>query len=214
MFRPICAVALLAASLVANQALAQPEGGRGAGMWGMISRGMLLRQEAVQSELGITAEQREKFRAEVGERLRDAAAGAGGFRDLSPEERQQRMEERRAQVAEEDGKIAGILTDSQKARLEQIRVQALGAGILMDPTISEQLGITADQREEFRSLFQEMRDEGQSGDSDPANRRERMTAKAMEILTPDQKSKLEALRGPAFDVSSLQLRGRRRAAAN
>jgi hypothetical protein len=46
------------------------------------------------------------------------------------------------------------------------------------------------------------------------SRREAMAAKVMEILTPDQKSKLEALRGPAFDVSSLQLRGRRRAAAN
>lgn len=210
MFRSLFAIALLATCLVASQAQAQPEGGRGAGMWGMISRGMLLRQEAVQTELGITAEQKEKFRAEVGERLRDAAAGAGGFRDLSPEERQERMEERRAQMAEEDGKIAGILTDAQKARLEQIRVQALGAGILMDPKISEQLGITADQREEFRSLWQEMREEGRGDGS----RREAMTAKAMEILTPDQKSKLEALRGPAFDVSSLQLRGRRRAAAN
>lgn len=210
MFRPMFAVALLASLLVTSQAWAQPEGGRGAGMWGMISRGMLLRQEAVQTELGITAEQKEKFRAEVGERLRDAAANAGEFRDLSPEERRTWMEERRAQMAEEDGKIAGILTDAQKARLEQIRVQALGAGILMDPKISEELGVTDDQRTKFRSLMQEMRDEARGDGS----RREAMTSKAMEILTPDQKSKLEALRGPAFDVSSLQLRGRRRAAAN
>ena len=210
MYRPMFAIALLATSLVTSQAWAQPEGGRGAGMGGMISRGMLLRQEAVQTELGITAEQREKFRAALGERLRDAAAGTGGFRDLSPEERQQRLEQRRAQMAEEDDKIAGILTDAQKTRLEQIRMQARGAGILMDPKISEQLGITADQRKEFRSLWQEMRDGGRGDGS----RREAMAAKVMEILTPDQKSKLEALRGPAFDVSSLQLRGRRRAAAN
>ena len=176
----------------------------------MISGGMLLRQESVQTELGITAEQKEKFHAALGERLRDAAAGTGGFRDLSPEERQQRLEQRRAQMAEEDDKIAGILTDAQKTRLEQIRMQARGAGILMDPKISEQLGITADQRKEFRSLWQEMRDGGRRDGS----RREAMAAKVMEILTPDQKSKLEALRGPAFDVSSLQLRGRRRAAAN
>lgn len=214
MFRPTFAVALLASLLVTSQAWAQPEGGRGGGMWGMISRGMLLRQEAVQTELGITAEQKEKFRAEVGERLRDAAANAGEFRDLAPEDRQKWMEERRAQMAEEDGKIAGILTDAQKTRLEQIRVQALGAGILMDPKISEELGVTDDQRAKFRSLMQEMRDEGQAGETDPAGRRQRLTGKAMEILTADQKSKLEALRGPAFDVSALQLRGRRRAAAN
>jgi hypothetical protein len=34
-----------------------------------------------------------------------------------------------------------------------------------------------------------------------------MTAKAMEILSADQKAKLEALKGPAFDVSKLQMRG-------
>ena len=97
MFRPMFAIALLVFSLVASQAWAQPEGGRGAGM---ISGGMLLRQESVQTELGITAEQKEKFHAALGERLRDAAAGTGGFRDLSPEERQQRLEQRRAQMAE------------------------------------------------------------------------------------------------------------------
>ncbi|MFM1904296.1 MAG: hypothetical protein RLZZ440_2196 [Planctomycetota bacterium] len=212
MSRLVYAAALLAASAVATRAQAQPEGGRGIG--GMVSRAMLLRQDAVQTELGITADQKAKFRAEVGERLRDAAAVAGGFRDLSPEERQQRMEERRAQMAEEDGKIAGILTDAQKARLEQIRVQALGAGVLMDPKISEELGITDDQREELRSLWQEMRDQGRASGDDAGSRREAMMAKVMGILTADQKSKLEALRGPAFDVSSLQLRGRRRAAAN
>lgn len=214
MHRPLFAVAFLAASAIATQAWAQPEGGRGMGMGGMVSKAMLLRQDAVQTELGITAEQKAKFLAAVGERVRDAAAGAGGFRDMSPEERQQRMEERRAQMTEEDGKIAGILTDAQKTRLEQIRVQALGAGALMDPTIAEQLGITDDQRSEFRSMMQEMRDEARSGGAGGGSWREAMTAKAMEILTADQKAKLDALRGPAFDVSSLQLRGRRRAAAN
>jgi hypothetical protein len=57
MFCPMFAIALLAISLVASQAWAQPEGGRGAGMGGMISGGMLLRQESVKTELGITAEQ-------------------------------------------------------------------------------------------------------------------------------------------------------------
>jgi hypothetical protein len=212
MSRLVYAAALLVASAVVTEAQAQPEGGRGMG--GMVSRAMLLRQDAVQTELGITADQKAKFRAEVGERLRDAAAGAGGFRDLSPEERQQWMEERRAQRADEDGKIAGILTDAQKTRLEQIRVQALGAGAIMDPKISEELGITDDQREELRSLWQEMRDQGRASGDDPGSRREAMMTKVMGILTADQKSKLEALRGPSFDVSSLQLRGRRRAAAN
>jgi hypothetical protein len=39
--------------------------------------------------------------------------------------------------------------------------------------------------------------------------RAKMTAKAMEILNADQKAKLDALKGPAFDVSKLQMRGPR-----
>ena len=209
MNRLLLAVALLATALFATEVSAQPAGGRGMG--GMVSRGMLLRQDSVQTELGITADQKAAIVAKLVERVRDAAQGQ---RDMTPEERQQRMEERRTEMAEEDGTIAGILDNSQKTRLEQIRVQALGTGALMDPQVSEELGITDSQREGFRTLWQGLRDQGRSTGEGGGNRREALTEKVMGILTPDQKAKLEKLRGPAFDVSSLQLRGRRRAAAN
>ena len=169
MHRTLLAVASLAAALLASlpasEASAQPPGGRGRGMGlgGMMSDASLLRQEAVQADLGLAA-------------------------DLTT-------------------KIAGLLDAKQLARLKQIRVQALGAGALMDETLAKELSITDDQVAKFQSAMQAMRQGGGGGGGNPGEMRAKMTAKAMEILSADQKAKLEALKGPAFDVSKLQIRG-------
>lgn len=193
----------------ASPARAQPAAGtRGAGMGGFVSRAMLVRQESVQKELGITAEQKAKIDAALPAGPGGGAAGGGADpRDMSEEERQKWREERRARMTEADAKLASILDAKQAARLAEIRVQALGGGVLMDEDIARQLGITDEQRAKFRDAMQQMRDEGQGGGA-AGGMRERMTAKAMEILTADQKAKLAALKGAAFDVSTLQMRGR------
>ena len=191
MHRTLLAVASLAAaflaSLPASEASAQPPGGRGRGMGmgGMMSHASLLRQEAVQADLGLAADLKKK----------------------TDEQRQKWMEERRARNAEDDKKIAGLLDAKQLERLKQIRVQALGAGALMDETLTKELSITDDQVAKFQSAMQEMRQGGGGGGGNPGEMRAKMTAKAMEILSADQKAKLEALKGPAFDVSKLQMRG-------
>jgi len=200
----VVAVGLLGLAVLPAAAPAQPAAARGAGPGGFIARSMLVRQEAVQKELAITAEQKAKLDAA----LPAALGGGANVREMSEEERRTWREERRARVAEDDGKLGSILDAKQAARLEQIRVQALGGGVFMDPEISKTLGITEDQREKFRTAMQELRDES-GGDAPAGGMRERMTAKAMEILTPGQRTTLDGLRGPAFDVKSLQLRGRR-----
>jgi Spy/CpxP family protein refolding chaperone len=200
----VVAVGVLGRAVLPAAAWAQPAAARGAGQGGVIARSMLVRQETVQKELGITAEQKAKLDAA----LPAARGGGANVREMSEEERRTWREERRARVAEDDGKLGSILDAKQAARLEQIRVQALGGGVLMDPAIAKTLGITEDQREKFRTAMQRLRDEA-DGDAPAGGMRERMTATAMEILTPDQRSKLDGLRGPAFDVKSLQLRGRR-----
>ena len=208
MHRTILAVASLAAALLAalpvSEASAQPPGGRGRGMGmgGMMSQASLLRQEAVQADLGLAADLKKKIAAELPER---APGGGGNPRDMTDEQRQKWMEERRARNTEDDKKIAGLLDAKQLARLKQIRVQALGAGALMDETLTKELSITDDQVAKFQSAMQEMRQGG--GGGNPGEMRAKMTAKAMEILSADQKAKLEAIKGPAFDISKLQMRG-------
>ena len=212
MHRTLLAVASLAAALLASlpasEASAQPPRSRGMGMGGMMSQASLLRQEPVQADLGLAADLKTKIAAELPERAPGGGgAGGGNPRDMTDEQRQKWMEERRARNADDDKKIAGLLDAKQLARLKQIRVQALGAGALMDETLAKELSITEDQVAKFQSAMQEMRQGGAGGGGNPGEMRAKMTAKAMEILSADQKAKLEALKGPAFDVSKLQMRG-------
>ena len=209
MHRTLLTVASLAAALLATllttDASAQPPGGRGRGMGGMMSHASLLRQEPVQADLGLSADLKKKIASELPERGPGGGAG-GNPRDMTDEQRQKWMEERRARNTEDDKKIAGLLDTKQLARLKQIRVQALGAGALMDEPIAKELSITDDQVSKLQSAMREMR-QGGGGGGNPGEMRAKMTAKAMEILSADQKAKLEALKGPAFDISKLQMRG-------
>ena len=211
MHRTILAVASLAAALLAalpvSEASAQPPGGRGRGMGigGMMSQASLLRQEAVQADLGLAADLKKKIAAELPERAPGGGGGGGNRRDMTDEQRQKWMEERRASNKEDDKKIAGLLDAKQLERLKQIRIQALGAGALMDDTLAKELSITDDQVAKFQSAMQEMRQGG--GGGNPGEMRAKMTAKAREILSADQTATLAALKGPAFDISKLQMRG-------
>ena len=208
MHRSLLAAACLAATLLvtlsATDASAQPPGGRGRGMGGMMSHASLLRQEPVQADIGLSADLKKKIASELPER--GPGGGGGNPRDMSDEQRQKWMEERRARITEDDKKIAGLLDTKQLARLKQIRVQALGAGALMDESIAKELSVTDDQVSKLQSAMRDMR-QGGGGGGNPGEMRAKMTAKAMEILDADQKAKLEALKGPAFDVSKLQMRG-------
>ena len=206
MHRSLLAAACLAATLLVTlpaDASAQPPGGRGRGMGGMMSHASLLRQEPVQADLGLSADLKKKIASELPER--GPGGGGGNPRDMSDEQRQKWMEERRARNTEDDKKIAGLLSPEQLARLKQIRVQALGAGVLMDESIAKELSVTDDQVTKLQSAMRDMRQGGGAGN--PGEMRAKMTAKAMEILNAEQKAKLEALKGPAFDVSKLQMRG-------
>jgi hypothetical protein len=74
MHRTLLTVASLAAALLATllttDASAQPPGGRGRGMGmgGMMSQASLVRQEAVQAELGLSPDLKAKLAAELPER--------------------------------------------------------------------------------------------------------------------------------------------------
>jgi hypothetical protein len=96
------------------------------------------------------------------------------------------------------------LHDARLARLvDEVRV-------VLDEAIAKDIGVSEDRVRQLREAMQEMR--GQGG-GDPGEMRKTMHEKAVSILSADhilsadQKAKLEALRGPAFDVSKLQMRG-------
>jgi hypothetical protein len=212
MIRPLVRVAVITALLGLGvpppggpgSAAAQPPGGRGRGMammGMMMSHAALLRQEAVQAELGLSADQKVK----LAEALPEAGRGGGNFREMSDEQRRAWMDQRRARQAEDDQKIAALVEPAQLGRLRQIRVQALGPAALLDDAIGKEIGVTDEQRTKIQESMQAAREQGGGGDR--AEMRRSAYESVVKLLTTEQVAKLDGLRGPAFDVSKLQLRG-------
>ena len=196
--------AVLMMSLVAYGQ--QRPGQRGPGGRGMGSA-MLLRAEAVQKELGVTAEQLTKLKEVL-----EAGRGPGGGQrneNATEEERTKAREERAKQVAEQDKKIGEILKPEQVARLKQIRLQASGAMAIAGDELVKELKITDDQKTKIGTVMQEMRDamQGGGGAGGFAEMREKINAKVMEILTAEQKTKYKELCGKPFDVAKLRPAG-------
>ena len=196
-------VALVVGLVGLSAGVAAAQGpGRGMGrMGGGISSAMLLRQEAVQQELALSAAQV----GEIGKLPEAAPPGGGNPRDMTDDQRRAWMEERIKAQAEEEKKVATILDAKQAARLKQIRIQALGGRALMDEAVVKELGVTEDQIGKAREAMMELMQGGPGGN--PAEMRQKLIDKMNTILTAEQKTKLEALKGPAFDVSKLQMRG-------
>jgi Spy/CpxP family protein refolding chaperone len=185
-------------------------GGRMGGMGGMMmGSSFFLRQEAVQKELSLTDEQKEKLK-EAMPAGRGPGGGGANLRDMSEEERAKAMEERAKQAAEAEKKIADILDDKQEARLKQIRLQVTGArAIIMNQDVAKELGITEEQttkiREAMTALREEMQGGGGGGPGAFAAMAEKGNAKVMEILTDEQKAKYKEMLGEPFDVSQIPM---------
>src|SRR3989304_5488736 len=102
----------------------QSGGFMGSGRMGMGSSG-LLRQEAVQKELGVTAEQLTKLK-DMLEAGRAGGGGQGNPQDMTDEQRQKLRAEMAKRTAEQEKKIGEVLDAKQVARLKQIRLQVSG----------------------------------------------------------------------------------------
>jgi len=209
-------------------------GGPTMGGMGGMNKLMLLGAEKVQTELKITDEQKTKIqelqRAQ-GEKMRELFAGRG-TRDMSQEERAKRMEElqkkRTELTAEADKAIAGILNADQGTRLQEIWVQQRGVEAFKDAAVAKDLKLTTDQvqkidaviasgQAEERKLLEEMRGQGGQGNQprDPSafqavrEKRQKIQkdtqAKALEVLTADQKAVYTKLQGKTFEVDPRDL---------
>ena len=149
-----------------------------------------LRTESVQKELQLTDQQKDKLIA-IGQKYydetrRDWAALAG----MSAEERKgkyaeirqknlKRMQEIRKQVEE-------VLSPDQLERLKQISLRTRGAAALLNPKILDELGITEAQRNRLRQLRDQLQERIRQ-------LQEETLAKTLEMLSPEQRKKLEEL---------------------
>src|SRR5207247_9757903 len=72
------------------------------------------------------------------------------FRDLSDEERQKMMAERRAA---EDKQLGEILNADQMKRYRQLRLQQQGMSAVSEKEVADQLNLTADQKTKIQEIL-------------------------------------------------------------
>ena len=184
-----------------------PGGPFGGGIVGLIQTG------EVQREIELSADQeselrtlrdtvQEEIRSEMGDMFRN-------MRDLSDDERRARFEEVRTRMEElnksVEERLQKVLLPHQFDRLKQIDVQARvqrgGAAVLTDGELAETLGLTEAQREQIRERAEQVQQ-----DLDAKIRQLRLDARnqLLEVLTTEQRAKLESMMGAEFDVPEPQ----------
>lgn len=216
----IVAVALVA--LLTTDLLAQ-EGGRRGRRGGPGGRGGdptlgLLQLDQVKAELKITEEQQTAL-DKLGDQRRERSADGErpNFREMSEEERNEFIAKMRKDQADRSQEtreqLEEVLLPTQMERLEQIALQVQGAGALENPDVREALKISDDQlsrldeaRQSIQSTMREkMQELFQSGDRDGMRAafgklRAEAEQKLFDVLTSEQKSQLEKMKGEPFDL--------------
>lgn len=204
--------------------------GFGGGFGGPQSGLMLAGNPAVQKELGVTEDQIAKLK-KLGEEAREemqAGGGGGGdfaaLRDLPEEERRakmtemmnKRMEATRKVVEKYKPKLTEVLDAKQVERLNQIALQAAGSGAYSDPDVAKALKLSKEQQDKIATITKEFGEKqrasftgggGGGGEDARAKMRELSTARDKDlaaVLTDDQKTQLEKMKGKEFDVAALR----------
>lgn len=209
MFLIGAAVTSLVISAVAQPPAQPGQPGRGAGRQGggMMRgggnvTGMLLQRADVQKELNLTEDQKTKIRQTQEKRQ----AAMQELRNMSPEERQQKMQELMA-----GNDLTAVLNDTQKKRLKELEYQWQGAMALNQQEVAQAVGLTQEQRTKIAGIQEQMgqtlRDamQGFQPGGDMTEVRKKMedvrskTEKEIEaVLTAEQKQKWQQMQGKSF----------------
>jgi Spy/CpxP family protein refolding chaperone len=219
------AVVSLAALMLADTAWAQPgPGGRGFGRMPRPSLsmmyGFLLNVPTVQKDLDLVADQKTKIKE-----INDKAAAAmrelfSGMGDLTPEERRAKFQENRKKMetmGEKTAKeIEGVLLPDQLKRLKGIALQRMGAMALNDKSVQKGLKLTDDQVAKIKSIGDDAMKKATDLFSSGADRdemrkkmddmRKQTEKKVMDVLTADQKTALEKMKGKELKIPDSELR--------
>jgi hypothetical protein len=187
-------------------ASAQGQRGPGRGGFGGFGGGtMLLTNKSVQEELKVDADQAAKLE-ELSAKNRE---NFGALRDLSQEERREKM---RSINAENEKAIEGILKPEQVTRLHQIENQNGGATALLSDRNVAKLKLTDDQKKKIQDInassFQKMGDLREQFQNDREGAMKKMqeiraevNKEALAVLTDDQKKTWEdELTGKPFEI--------------
>lgn len=222
--RILITCAVIAVTISASVASAQQKGqrGRGGGFGGFGGNSLatLAGNEAVQKDLGISgdlasklAALRDDMNAARQKEYQSAGINPQDFQNMSNETRQKMTQIGNKLNEEFDPKLKAILSADQVKRLNQIRLQSglanQGPMAILAPEVASELNLTDEQKQKLNTLNAELGQRQRelfTGGFDPAaaaKLRDERIAKTTDLLTAEQKEKLNTLKGSAFDVSQL-----------
>lgn len=229
------AVVVMVAATAQAQRPMQPGGGRGQFGQQQPLSVLLLTNEALQTELKITDDQKSSLKgvmeksAEIA-KMRAEAFSGGQFDRTKMQEIQK---EATALATEAKETVEKALTADQKKRIKQIDVQRMGMGAFANEDVVKELKITDEQKEKVKAVTDEYNKEsrdlrteyglggrpmgGQRPDADKmaeyTKKAEALTAETMEKLmkemTAEQQKMWKDMTGEPFDVSKLRPQMRR-----
>lgn len=176
----------------------RPGPGGGGGTRGM-GLGFLLAMEPVKKELGLTNDQVTKIQAAIPQ----------GMREMSPEDRTKAIEKMQADIKK-------VLKPEQYKRMQELQYQAMGTRGLTNPQVVKELGLSEDQVKKIEEALNVPRPQatGNQGEQPSeeeitkmrearAKAREAANAKALAVLTPEQKKKWDAMLGKKFEFPQM-----------
>jgi Spy/CpxP family protein refolding chaperone len=185
---------------------------------------MLVGIKEVAAELKITEAQEQKLRKVLEERMAQARPSQGEAPDM--EKARQLMEKAEADMLE-------ILDPAQEKRLKELSLQRRGAMALMDADLQKELGLSSGQTIALEKVAKDLasavrpptpreggepgapreadgrtRNEGQRPDmSQWRKARESAEKRMLDVLTPAQKARFEAMKGKPFAFPQRQRGG-------
>jgi Spy/CpxP family protein refolding chaperone len=225
--RLVVPIAYLAAILLvsSSQILAQQGGGGRGGRGGAGGPGGpggffggggtlgLIQQQEVQKEVELTDDQQKQLQTlgdTIRGEIRDEMQGMfQGMRDLNDEDRQAKMAEIRARFEEinkdAESRIQKVLMPHQFDRLKQIdlqsRIQRGGATALSEGELADTLGLTESQRDQIREKSEQVQ---KDLNEKIAQLRTDARNQLLDVLTPEQKAKLQSMMGSEFALPEPQ----------
>jgi Spy/CpxP family protein refolding chaperone len=177
---------------------------------------MLLQNAGVQKELVLKDEQLSKVKEVIRDVRLKHREDWEKLRDLSPEERREKLPELIKLVSDDTTKSLGeVLSPAQLKRLKQIKWQNDGLRAFSDGEVNKILKLTEPQREKIRTINEEARQEFAAifqGSDSPASGnyqdamkkvttlRKETLAKGVDVLTAEQKRTWKDLVGNPFEV--------------
>lgn len=165
-----------------------------------------LNSSDVREDLGLSAEQITKLRELSGQYSEKTRPTTADLRQLSPDERGQRLNERQEKVEavgrEYMPQLQELLTAEQMQRLKQIDYQFFAGGAVFQDEVAKTLRLTPEQQTKVDELYKSL---SVSLAERSAEERRKLRDKSIsEILTAEQNKQFAQLQGKPFDVAKLQ----------